>query len=76
MKCKATLEDIEKAYLHNLYIVQYSSIYQPVYSINAGLYTQMVYTTQHHKGLVKRGTYKLMTYREVNETIGFKLLLF
>lgn len=76
-KCKATLADIEKAYLHNLYIVQYSSIYQPMYSVvNAELYTQKIYTTQHHKGLVKRGTYKLMTYREVNEAVGFKLLLF
>ena len=75
MKCKATLADLEKAYLNGLYIAQYSSIYQPMYSYNAGFYAQKVYSTQYHKGLVKRGTYKLMTAKEANEAIGFKLLL-
>ena len=61
MKCKATLADLEKAYLNGLYIAQYSTVYQPQYSMNAGLYAMEVYKTQYHKGLVKRGTYKLMT---------------
>ena len=74
MKCKATLADLEKAYLNGLYIAQYSSIYQPMYSYNAGFYAQKVYSTQYHKGLVKRGTYKLMTAKEANEAIGFELL--
>ena len=49
MKCKATLADLEKAYVKGLYIVQYSSIYQPMYSYNAGFYAQKVYSTQYHK---------------------------
>ena len=73
-KCKATSADLEKAYLNGLYIAQYSSIYQPMFSYNAGFYAQKVYSTQYHKGLVKRGTYKLMTAKEANEAIGFKLL--
>ena len=73
-KCRATLADLERAYLNGLYIAQYSSIYQPMYSYNAGFYAQKVYSTQYHKGLVKRGTYKLMTAKEANEAIGFKLL--
>ena len=74
MKCKATLADLEKAYLNGLYIAQYSTVYQPQYSMNAGLYAMEVYRTQYHKGLVKRGTYKLMTAKEANEAIGFELL--
>lgn len=73
-KCKATLADLEKAYVKGLYIVQYSSIYQPMYSYNAGFYAKKVYSTQYHKGLVKRGTYKLMTAKEANQTIGLNLL--
>ena len=73
-KCKATLADLEKAYLNGLYIAQYSTVYQPQYSMNAGLYAMEVYKTQYHKGLVKRGTYKLMTAKEANEAIGFELL--
>ena len=73
-KCKATLADLEKAYLNGLYIAQYSTVYQPQYSRNAGLYAMEVYRTQYHKGLVKRGTYKLMTAKEANEAIGFELL--
>ena len=73
-KCKATLADLEKAYVKGLYIAQYSSIYQPMFSYNAGFYAMEVYKTQYHKGLVKRGTYKLMTAKEANEAIGFKLL--
>lgn len=76
MECKATQKELEKAYVKGLYIVQYSAIFQPMYSYNAGFYAQKVFTAKYHKGLVKRGTYKLMTYKEVNETIGFKLLLF
>ena len=74
MKCKATLEEIETAYLNGFYTAQYSTIYQPQYSVNAGLYAMEVYKTQYHKGLVKRGTYKLMTAKEANEAIGFELL--
>ena len=74
MKCKATLADLEKAYVKGLYIAQYSTVYQPQYSMNAGLYAMEVYKTQYHKGLVKRGTYKLMTAKETNEAIGFELL--
>ena len=74
MKCKATFADLEKAYVKGLYIVQYSSIYQPMYSYNAGFYAQKVYSTLYHKGLVKRGTYKLMTAKEANQTIGLNLL--
>ena len=73
-KCKATLADLEKAYTKGLYIAQYSTVYQPQYSMNAGLYAMEVYKTQYHKGLVKRGTYKLMTTKEANEAIGFELL--
>lgn len=74
MKCKATLADLEKAYLNGLYICQYSSVFQPMYSPNAGLYAMKVYKTQYGKGLVKRGTYKLMNGKEANKTIGFQLL--
>ena len=74
MKCKATLADLEKAYVKGLYIAQYSSIYQPMFSYNAGFYAMEVYKTQYHKGLVKRGTYKLMTAKEANQTIGLNLL--
>lgn len=73
-KCKATLADLEKAYLNGLYIAQYGTVYQPQYSMNAGLYAMEVYSTQYHKGLVRRGTYKLMTAKEANEAIGFELL--
>ena len=73
-KCKATLADLERAYVKGLYIIQYSSIYQPMYSYNAGFYAQKVYSTQYHKVVVKSGTYKLMTAKEANEAIGFELL--
>ena len=73
-KCKATLADLEKAYVKGLYIAQYSSIYQPMFSYNAGFYAMEVYKTQYHKGFVKRGTYKLMTAKEANQTIGLNLL--
>lgn len=74
MKCKATKEELGKAYFERLYICQYSSVFQPMHSENAGFYAQEVYSTQYHKGLVKRGTYKLMNAEEVNKLIGFKLL--
>ena len=74
MKCKATWEELKKAYLNNLYIVEYGKVYQPMYSPNAGLYAMQVYKTSYHKGLVKRGTYKLMNGKEANKAIGFELL--
>lgn len=64
---------IEKAYKENKYIVNYYTVYQPFYSVNAGYYALPVYKS-HEGNLTLRGRYFHKTAKDVNRLIGFELL--
>ena len=67
-----TSRDIEKAYHSKKYIVNYRTIYQPFYSVNAGYYAMPVYKA---KGNITRpGRFFHHTGDYCNELIGIKLL--
>jgi hypothetical protein len=72
-------EKIKKDFFNNdkHYIIKYSTIYQLFYSVNAGLYTQKIYSKKINKnevGFSRRGRFYIENANFVNSIVGFNLL--
>ena len=67
-----TSRNIEKAYNDKKYIVNYRTVYQPFYSVNAGFYALPVYRSNGN--MTMAGRYFHMTGSAVNHLIGHELL--
>ena len=64
--------NIEQAYKNGKYIVNYKTVYQPFYSVNAGYYALPVYKANSNMTLA--GRYFHMSAKAVNNLIGKELL--
>ena len=78
---KITIGDIsidsrqaQRYYRDGKYLVTYSRIFQLNSSVNVEghIYGTCIY---YKTGLLKRGTHKFMSAKEVNELLGFKYLM-
>lgn len=67
-----TSRDIEKAYNAKKYIVNYRTIFQPFYSVNAGYYAMPVYRSQEN--LTGPARFFHFDGDYCNKLIGMKLL--
>lgn len=61
-------------YEHDMYILTYSAIYQPHYSVAQAQYYFSCVLHKKHAGWSKRGRFHVLTAQEVNKIIGHKLL--
>ena len=71
---KLTENEAFKLYQDHKYIVTYSRIFQ---LNHGGTPYPYVYGSElyYKKGMSKKGTYKVMTGTEINNMLGFKLLI-
>lgn len=76
-----TETEAEEMYFNHKYIVQYRKIYQLGWCSNyinsngtyGGVYGYLIYTSE--KPLTKRGRFFALTAAEVNNLLGFKILI-
>lgn len=76
-----TEAEAEEMYFNHKYIVQYRKIYQLGWCENyinpdgtyGGVYGTLIYTSE--KPLTKRGRFFALTAAEVNDLLGFKILI-
>ena len=67
-----TSRNIKSAYENGKYIVEWKSVYQPFYSVNAGYYAIEVYRCDGN--MTRAGRFFHMTGDAVNHLIGRELL--
>lgn len=64
--------NVAKIYNDGKYVVTYSGVYQVHYSSSQNLYYGVKII--EYTGIVKRGTYAILSAKEINEFIGKKIL--
>ena len=72
-----TENDLKRLYVNNKYIIKYRKVYQINYSKNAGYYLQLIYKQPKNEylPLTKRGRHLALKANELNDLVGFELVI-
>ena len=72
-RTELTITEAKNCYENNLYVCNYSGIFQPFYSVaSEQYYFQKVID---YKGYAKRGRFYIQTAEQINHVLGKKILI-